>query len=642
MASQPTWANSIENLNWLPLLTASMKSFQPDRSCPSNKITDLKVDKQQTKIVSSIGEVIWDINCFESSNNNETALSNKQKSEKISLLLTQLSNLPSFKLDFNAINLVAKMLKRELTSKLSIDKSGSQLVVDINSELLTGQIKLNLHSKRLNVDATVEIDKLSTYIHLSEVQKDYLTSPLTISYHSDLKQWFKGGFSVDWQGTVKDISEDVTVSIAGELNMFTEQLSVTNLSINAKNVTIQLSDSQSWKTGYIKLKTSEPASLDFAKFQLEKLPLQLRTGSSQILTKVERGKSKRIRIDKQKLPPLFLQLAASGKTDDLLVDWRLVLLNQKLQGKLSVTQKLIKLEMVESQINLGSLITSVAKYVEGLDLVVIEKGLIQLDLSSEYDRINKTVSFESRLNSDEIAGKKDDMLFDGLYISSWLHYYIDAQKTITIHEDKQQLKVANLFVGVPIQALQLDAQIAAGKPVVQHFKARLLGGRVDFDDFKLDAPSQTVLNISGVNLSEVIKYSAYPEIGIKGIIDGMLPLTLTTTGPEINDGFIFARPPGGYIKVPKDTVTKAMGGASPALALTLQILSNFQFEAMQGKIGYTSDGESDLKVEIKGISPKVSGINPINFNYSHSENILKLLKSLRFNDELVRDIKERY
>jgi len=642
MTNQSARANSIENLNWLPLLTASMKSFQPDRSCPNNQINDLKVDKQATKIVSSIGEVNWDINCFKSSKKNETALSNKQKSEQISLLLTQISNLPSFKLDFNAINIIAKVLKTELSSNLSINKNTSHLVVDINSELLTGKIKLDLHSKKLHVDAVVEADKLPTYIHLSEQQKGYLSSPLKLNYQSDLKQWHKGLFSVDWQGAVKDMSKDVTVSFAGELNLFSEQLTLTNLSINAKKVTVPLSESQSWETGYIKLKTSEVASLDLAKLQIEKLPLQLRIGSSRILTKVERGKSKRIRIDKQKLPSLFLQLATSGEADDLLVGWRLVVLNQTLQGKLSVTPQLIKLQMAENQVNLESLLVSAGKYVEGLDLIVIEKGGLQLDLLSEYDRHSKTITFESQFTSDEIVGKKDNLLFDGVYFSSRLHYFVDDQKTITVHEDKQQLKIANLFVGVPIQAIQVDAQIDAGKPVVQHFKARLLGGRVDFDDFKVNAPSQTALNISGVNLAEVIKYSAYPEIGLTGIIDGILPLKLTASGPEINDGLIFARPPGGYIKVPKDTVTKTMGGASPAISLTLQILSNFQFDTMQGKIGYTSNGESDLKVEIKGISPKVSGIHPINFNYSHSENILKLLKSLRFNDELVRDIKERY
>lgn len=641
-ASRSAPENSIERLNWLPLLTASMKRFQPDRNCPNNTINDLNVEKQQAKVVSTIREVNWNINCSESHKKHQAPLSDKQKTEQIHRLLIQLSKLPPFKLDFNAINLTAKTVKTVFSSQLLIDKSASLLTVDLNSDLLAGQVKLNLHSKKLNVDAMVKLDKISTYIRLTEKQQSYLNNNLILHYQSDLKHWFKGIFSVSWQGVIDDVSENIVISIVGEVNLFKELLILTDLSVNAKKISILLSDTQSWETEYIKLKISEPASLNLAKWRLEKLALQLRIGRSRLLSKVERGKSKRIRIDKQKLPPLYLQLSMKGKVDDLLVDWKLVLLNQMLLGKLSVTSQLIKLQMAENQINLESLLASASKYVEGLDLVVIDKGTIQLGVFSEYDRNNKTIKFESRVNSDEISGKKGDVLFDGVFFNSRLHYFVDEQRGITVHEDKQQLKVANLFIGVPIQALQVDAQIATGKPNIQHFKARLLGGRLDFDDFKLNAPSQTILNIAGISLAEIIKYSAYPEIQSQALIDGMLPLILTEAGPEIINGSIFARPPGGYIKVPENTVTKAMGRGNPALSFTLQLLSNFQFDTMQGVIGYTSDGESDLKIEIKGISPTVSGTQPINFNYSHNENILKLLKSLRFNEELVRDIKERY
>lgn len=641
MTSQLARASSFETLNWLPLLTASMKSFQPDILCPNNKINDLKVEKQNVKIITTIREVNWDINCNKSEQESP-ALSDKQKTEQIDLLLTQLSQLPAFKINLKTINIVTSLLKTEYSSKLSVDKSNSQVSVKIKSELVTALLTLNLRSKKLNVDAKLNLDKLPTYLHTTTEQDRYLKNSAVFNYQGDLNKWFNGQFKLDWQGAIEGVSNDVALSVVGELNLLSERLTLSKLSINAKKITLLLSETQSWKTAYIKLKNSEDISLNFAQLNIKALPLELRIGSSRLFTKVERGKSKRIRIDKQKLPSVYLQLAARGAMDNLLVEWRLALLNQTLKGEVSVTPALIKLQMADNNIKLASLLKAASKYVEGLDLFVIQKGVIQQDLLAEYDRIKQTITLESSLNSSEIAGERDKVLFDGVYFSSQLHYVIDEQKNITAHQDEQQLKIANLFVGVPIQALQLDAQVVAGKPVVQHFKARLLGGRVDFDDFKLSAPSQTILNISGVDLAEVIKYTAYPEIDIKGIVDGMLPLTLKKQGPEILDGIIFARPPGGFIKVPESTTTEAMGSRNPALSLTLQILSNLQFNTMQGKIGYTSDGESDFKVEIKGISPKVTGTQPINFNYSHNENILKLLKSLRFNEELVRDIKERY
>ncbi|MFT5559707.1 MAG: hypothetical protein ACI9RZ_002195, partial [Sphingobacteriales bacterium] len=63
---------------------------------------------------------------------------------------------------------------------------------------------------------------------------------------------------------------------------------------------------------------------------------------------------------------------------------------------------------------------------------------------------------------------------------------------------------------------------------------------------------------------------------------------------------------------------------------------------LRGRIGYTAEGEMDINAEIHGINPDLSGVQPVKFNYSHTENILKLLESLRFSDELTRQIQENY
>ncbi|WP_413699927.1 YdbH domain-containing protein [Psychromonas sp. KJ10-10] len=403
-----------------------------------------------------------------------------------------------------------------------------------------------------------------------------------------------------------------------------------------------ISEEQDWQTNYIKINNSDDIVFHYGQKKIEKSALQIRVGSSYLLTKVVRGQSQRIRIDKQKLPALYALVNTSGTEKDLLVDWQLSSLNQKLFGKVLLTPELFTLAIQENNIEVKSLIEASRPYLEPLTALTIESGNIQFEALLQYHPVKNTLMINSDVVSDDISGKHEEILFDGLTLDSHLHYLFDKQKNLSILEDKQQVNIANLFVGLPIQSVQVDGKFEAGDALIQHFKARLLGGRVDFDDFKISAPSQTILNVSGISLAEIIKYSAYPEISSKGIIDAMLPLKLTDDGPEITEGIIFARAPGGYIKVPENTVITAMGRANPAFSLTMQILSNFQFDTMLGKLGYTSDGESDLKVEIKGLSPTVSGTQPVHFNYTHQENILQLLKSLRFNDELARDIKERY
>ncbi|WP_022943006.1 YdbH domain-containing protein [Psychromonas hadalis] len=635
-----TEATSLEKLTWLPLLTVNIKKLQPDKNCPQNQINDLKVDKSDGQINSDIGLLNWDLDCGQSDAQNNRALSETQKNDLVKQLFTQIGQLPSFKLRFKTINLFSDLFKNTFSSSLFLTKTDSALFSTLINDLLKAKLTLDLTTKKLTIEVVVKLQKLSRYIDLTEPQQRYLNNNLTVHYQSDLNRWFQGKFNIEWHGEVAEFAQRLSLSASGHVDLLKQNITLSALLVNAKKVTISLSEKQSWKTSYIKLKLSAPAFFNYEQLKIEKLPLHLRIGSSTLLTKVPRGKSRRIRIDKQKLPPLFMQLITRGKENSLLVDWTVALLNQKLTGKLFIDSEKVQLQLLENHIILHTLVKASARYVDGLDLFEIEKGMIKLNLLVKYQRKQKTVTFVSSLSADDVAGKHDDILFDGLSFSSDLDYFID--KKIMIQKDKQQLKIENLFVGVPIQALQIDAQINAGEPIVQHFKARLLGGRLDFDDFKLTPPSQTILNIAGVSLSEIIKFSAYPEIQSKAIIDGMLPLSLTINGPEITEGMIFARPPGGYIKVPESTVIKAMGNGNADVSFVMQLLSNFQFDTMQGRIEYTSDGESDLKIEIKGISPNISGAQPIHFNYSHQENILKLLKSLRFNDQLTRNIKERY
>jgi len=639
--SYATRASSMESLAWLPLLSANIKKLQPDKKCPQNQLRNLQVNKRNGQIESKISALHWDLDCVQTQTASDPSLSEKEK-QQVQLFIKQLSTLPNFKLSIHQIKLITRLFNRAFIASLSIQKTASTVTMTLKSDLLNVQASLLLDSKKLRVDASVDLSKIPNHIALTTHQARYLNGALVLRYESDLDHWQQGEFAVDWQGRVINASDSVSLSMLGTIDLLEERIILTTILVNAEKVEVTLSDQQSWKAGYIKLSNVNPAHFDYAQQQVEHLSLALRIGSSNLLTRVERGESKRIRTDQQKIPSILLQSTITGRTDKLQADWRLTLLNQALNGELLLARNIVALQIVKNSINIKLLLAGLSDYIEEAALVDIESGELLLDLNAEYNLHDQSTMVNGALVSTEIAGKKEDILFDGVQLNSEFNYLIDAQKRVIIKKDKQQLKIENLFVGVPIQALQVNARLQYFDPIVDHFKARLLGGRLDFDDFKINAPSQTTVHLSGISFAELIKYSAYPEIQGKGLIDGVLPLTLTDAGPEIAEGVISARDPGGYIKVPENTVIKAMGRANPAFSLTMQLLSNFQFDTMQGRIGYTSDGESDLRVEIKGISPTVSGTQPINFNYSHNENILKLLKSLRFNDELLRDIKERY
>ena len=631
-------------LTWLPLLTSELQLLQPDKHCPQNKISHIKLRKEGDHFDADIEAVDWDLDC-KKSGRAQSSPSLAEAKENIDLqikaLFKYLSIFPETNIRIKAVNLHSALLDKQFLLNASIKKTAQHVFITLSGEQLYLNLKINLLNKKLSLDGSVALEEIKKYITLPDELKKLLHNKLKIAYESDLNHWQEGRFTLSAQGSVPDLAEQFELSAAGSLALLTRQINLKKMLVNLKNVRHEVSPQQEWQTTYIKLKLAKPALIKLSTFSVKSLPLQLRVGRSMLLTKVPDAKGQRIRIDKQKLPSLFAAVNGQGSLDYMAFSWHLSLLNQTFKGELFYVHNKLKLKMPNTRLSPQKLVAALRSYLPELQLVEITSGDINLQLSAYYDVNKKAASLKSTINAFDIAGTDDNVLFDGVTLNSRLDYRFEKQQLI-INRDKQQLKIANLFIGVPIQALQLDAQVNGGEVIVEHFKARLLGGRIDADDFRLKAPSETLIKLSGFSLSEVIRYSAYPEIKSKGIIDGVLPLSLTEQGPVIKNGKLSARYPGGYIRVPENTVVKTMGRKNPAFSFTMQMLSDLQFDTLQGVFDYAADGESSLKIEMKGLNPNVSGKRPVTFNYSHNENILKLLKSLRFNEQLIKQIEERY
>jgi len=635
-------------LTWLPLFTSHLQRLQPDRHCPQNQLVNIRVNKEIQKLNIDIDAVDWDFSCpvnGESNSKPAKTFSLSAQKPQLDLQVNKFFNfaqaLPETNVNIKAVTLTLAALHRKKVFSVALHKTAEQLVMHLTSDLFNASITVNLATRELFVKSSLTLAELRELLPVTPQLTPLLSNPLFFTYTSRLTQWEKGTFTVNSQGRLAEFAEQAQLQIAGDINLLTAQISLTKMAADLKKVSYKLSEQQDWKSTYLRIKLAQPASLSLTPLKIKTLPVELRLGRSVLQNKVPRGKNPRVRFDRQKLPPVFMAVKAHGTIDNIGIDWRLSALNQTLQGSLDYAQQQVSIEVPDTQIAPKELVTALQDYLSDIQLLEIKSGQLNLQLSALIDLKKRSLRFKSKVSGQDIAGENASVLFDGVSISSQLDYFLEKDR-LSINQDQQQLKIANLFVGVPIQALQLDAKANAGKLLIAHFKARLLGGRMDFDDFRLAAPSQTLVNIAGFDLAEIIKYSAYPEIQSKGIIDGILPLSLTEKGLRIENGMIFALPPGGYIKVPENTVINTMGKANPAFSLTMQLLSDFKFDTLQGQIAYTEDGESNLKIAIKGLNPTVSGRQPINFNYSHNENILKLLQSLRFNEQLEQQIEERY
>ncbi|MFQ3176643.1 MAG: hypothetical protein ACJAYB_001641 [Psychromonas sp.] len=631
-------------LTWLPLLSSSLKRFQPDSHCPKNQLTDLQVVKEKDKINVSIGSINWDLNCQRSNaaQNRSLILDKSQTTAQLDQFLRFLARLPDTEIVVKALNLRSAHLQKKLSFNVHLNKTKQLVFIRLFNE--SGQLTVNvdLVNKNVNLNTEFKAEKFIQYIKLPEAYQELSKGSLTVSYSANLKKWELGQFAIKSSGNVTPLAEKMVLNLAGEFNILTGQVSLQKMDLDLTKINYALTNKSLLRVPYVKLTLPQPASINlFDGINIKILPVHLRIGGGVIQTKIEPLIKSAIRTKTQTFPPLFANLQAHGKINNLNIDWSLALINSAIAGSLNYHSNVLTANIKKGQLSAPVLIDGLQPYLPVMQNWSVDKGSINYQLNAKYNLQTKTGYLNSLLKGQDIAGQKGTILFDGLTFSSDTDFEVSSEK-VHVKRGKQQLMADNLFVGVPIQAIQIDAHSSAGITVIDDFNAGLLGGKVTIENLKLQPQSSASINLSGLSLSEIIKYSAYPAISASGLLDGVLPLTLTFQGIDIDQGLFFARAPGGYIKVPQDDVVKKMSSTQPALAFTLQLLSNFQFDTLRGRIGYTAEGEMDINAEIHGINPDLSGVQPVKFNYSHTENILKLLESLRFSDELTRQIQENY
>ena len=619
-------------LSWLPLFSANLKRFQVNKHCPQNQFHDIQGITENDKLIINIARLDWDLNCVPAQSSKAqltTSSGSAQKTIVIDSLLEQvttvLTKFPESEVRINSIYLQSDKFNKTLVLTMKAHKNAHLVVLDLANEFGSLRLKINLLSKEFSAALDFSLEKTFDYVNMPSAYRKLIKGDLKVNYLGNLKRWQEGAYTLNLAANMAGVAKSIALKSSGNINLLNKQLALNNMTLDVDKVNYKISDNKNWQSDYIKIKLTEKNLIALQpQLNFKTMPISLRIGKS-----ILQFKNQQVNVKTQKLPSVSALLIAYMIKNKVSADWRLSSLNQSIEGNLEYSKEHIKVNIEQGRLLAPTLFTALSDYLPTIKYWSVNSGIINYHGNAEYDLKTKSGSLKSRLTANNIAGKKEDFVFGGLSFSSKLDYQVNNNKII-IKQDKQQLKLASLFIGIPIDNLQLDAKLNAGLPIIEHFQADLLGGKVSLKELKLQAPSRSLLKVSGLSLNEIVTHSAYPEIKSQGSIDAQLPLELNAKGISIVNGTVYARPPGGFIKVPNNQITKAMTESNPAFSFTLALLANFQFDRLQGMIDYNPDGNLDLAIEIKGLSPDVSGKQVVKFNYTHQENILKLLESLRF------------
>lgn len=203
------------------------------------------------------------------------------------------------------------------------------------------------------------------------------------------------------------------------------------------------------------------------------------------------------------------------------------------------------------------------------------------------------------------------------------------------------LQLAQLDVGTLLQEVSLTLRSDLQDWQLGAVRAKLLGGSLQADSLHWPSSAFQTVTVQQLDLAAVaaLQNDPQPTVQLSGRVGGTLPLQLLPSGIALQDGLL--RNEGELtLRVPASAGVTAMAQSNRAVQLALDMLSELDVNDFQARLAMQQNGLLDAQVTLKGVNPKQNR-QPVVLNYSHSENVLELLRSLRIGDEISRRVLSR-
>ncbi len=176
--------------------------------------------------------------------------------------------------------------------------------------------------------------------------------------------------------------------------------------------------------------------------------------------------------------------------------------------------------------------------------------------------------------------------------------------------------------------------------VLTRASGELFGGTITADQCVYD-PNQPIhscqLHIANVELAKVLALQNVKGLEASGTVEGQLPLKLSREGITIDGGELHSINDGGIIRY------QPPGGIlaeSQLTAYALKALEEFRYQQLSARIGYQPEGTLTAQLRLVGQSPRLDANRPVHLNIQTEQNLLSLLKSIRYSQGLSSELEQ--
>ncbi|KZN48398.1 intermembrane phospholipid transport protein YdbH family protein [Pseudoalteromonas luteoviolacea] len=200
------------------------------------------------------------------------------------------------------------------------------------------------------------------------------------------------------------------------------------------------------------------------------------------------------------------------------------------------------------------------------------------------------------------------------------------------------LDIAEVRSGAVLTDLSAKLSSTNNTLILNDTKATIFDGEISAQQINLSSGDQNFsIEAHNWDLAHVSEAGKSAGVELRGRVSGQLPVTIKQGDIEITNGKL-TNIDVGLLRIDNNESVEALKSHQAGIDTAFSLLENLEIEKLSSDVALSPDGWLDLAVEIAGVNEQAK--QPINFNYTHSENIFQLFRALRLSDEITNEVEK--
>jgi len=270
-------------------------------------------------------------------------------------------------------------------------------------------------------------------------------------------------------------------------------------------------------------------------------------------------------------------------------------------------------------------------------------GRVELTSSAAWSQ-NRDFRLTSRVKLDDVGGNYNELVFSGL---SFDHAF---EILPNIHSvETGNIKLEHLDSGVTASNISTDLTLETASTgplpqlLIQNLHGEIFDGAFSSDDFVFDlnrSKNSFKIKATNIDLAQIVETQQLEDIVVTGRIDGTVPVEINEQRISIHHGAFVNVVRAGTIRYNPAAGTDQLK-QNPITGIALDALKDFRYSHLSADVNFTPEGMLTINLQLKGTSPELDTKRPVHLNINTEQNLLSLLKSLRYAEGVSESIDQK-